>query len=415
MSASTTTRFGTLFRKFRKQAGLSQQQLADYLAESPKRVSKWETGVSDPPGDPAFYESLRNVPGFTESDITLLQRTAEADKSTETARELLDQLKATLERLKNPQLGSSTEVRRKGFDPYGTHLLELTSEPLAQTLVEVMTMYAELALRELGRLSTQAPQALPTTGEEAPEILTESSYKDDLIRLWGSEKGANPVQTLVRPEGSSRQGAEQEVQTSSGETTQSPRKVRREYQRAHESLEQTHKRLLRKYGEDQFIITAHRVYEDAKGIQYQAMAKNVPVKYVSIGQAAEESQIANQTLATWVADGLLHNVTKVEQPSKSESGIVLVEPREVMKLKEKLEVGTEAAEPKLITLVEAAKKYELPYGTVRSWYRRGHLPEKGREVFGTHGGGKILVDEKEVIRLKSQPPARGKPPIKLTE
>ena len=64
--------FAILLRKYRNRAGLSQQQLGNYLAVSPKRVSKWEAGVSDPPGDTTFYESLRNVPVFTESDISLL-------------------------------------------------------------------------------------------------------------------------------------------------------------------------------------------------------------------------------------------------------------------------------------------------------------------------------------------------------
>jgi hypothetical protein len=216
-------------------------------------------------------------------------------------------------------------------------------------------------------------------------------------------------------EGSRAQGITQGDQANPSEANKSPRKVSRENQRAHESLDQTDKRLLRKYGEDQFILTAHRVYEDAKGIQYQAMAKNVPVKYVTIGQASEEFQIANDTLVEWVADGLLHNVTKVEHPAKPESGIVLVEPREVAKLKEKVGVGEEAAEPTLITLVEAAKKYDLPYWTVRSWYHRGHLPEKGREVFGTHGGGKILVDEKEIVRLLNRRTLKRKSSSKLTE
>jgi hypothetical protein len=216
-------------------------------------------------------------------------------------------------------------------------------------------------------------------------------------------------------EGSRPHGAEQGDQANSGKPKKSPETVSREYQRAHESLEQTHKRLLRKYGEDQFILTAHRVYEDAKGIQYQPMAKNVPVKYISIAQAAEEFQIANPTLAEWVANGWLHNVTKVEHPTKPESGIVLVEPREVAKLKEKLGLGAEAAEPKLIALVEAAKKYDVAYETVRNWYRSGRLPEKGREIFPTHGGGKILVDEQEVIRLKNLRAPKKNPPSKLTE
>jgi hypothetical protein len=216
-------------------------------------------------------------------------------------------------------------------------------------------------------------------------------------------------------EGSRTYGAEQEGQANPSELVQPRKRVRRENQRAHESLEQTVKRLHRKYGADQFMLTAQRVDEDAKGIQYQAMAKNVPVKYISIGQAAEEFQIANHTLAEWVADGWLHNVTKVEHPAKPESGIVLVEPREVAKLKEKVGLAAEAAEPKLISMPEAAKKYDLPYETIRTWYQRGALPEKGREVFGTHGGGKILVAEQEVIRLKNRRTPKRKSPSKLTE
>jgi transcriptional regulator with XRE-family HTH domain len=85
MPAATTTRHGNSFadllRKFRKRAGLSQQQLAKYLAESPKRISKWETGVSDPPDDPAFYQRLQTVPGFSEADIALLMEAREVDES----------------------------------------------------------------------------------------------------------------------------------------------------------------------------------------------------------------------------------------------------------------------------------------------------------------------------------------------
>jgi transcriptional regulator with XRE-family HTH domain len=71
------TSFGRLLRECRKRAGLSQVQLANCLDISKSTVSKWETGVIDPPGDPAFYELLRKVPGFSESDIALLLETAE--------------------------------------------------------------------------------------------------------------------------------------------------------------------------------------------------------------------------------------------------------------------------------------------------------------------------------------------------
>jgi transcriptional regulator with XRE-family HTH domain len=73
MPAATTTQFAKLLRDIRKRVGLSQLQLAGYLGVSKSRVSKWETGVSDPPQDPQVYNRLLAVLGFTESDFTLVQ------------------------------------------------------------------------------------------------------------------------------------------------------------------------------------------------------------------------------------------------------------------------------------------------------------------------------------------------------
>jgi transcriptional regulator with XRE-family HTH domain len=76
MIGSSTTQFGKLLREFRKRVGLSQLQLGSYLAVSKSKVSKWETGGGAPPQDPQFYQRLREVPGFTDADITqLLQAT----------------------------------------------------------------------------------------------------------------------------------------------------------------------------------------------------------------------------------------------------------------------------------------------------------------------------------------------------
>jgi hypothetical protein len=72
-------------------------------------------------------------------------------------------------------------------------------------------------------------------------------------------------------------------------------------------------------------------------------------------------------------------------------------------------------EPKLITLQEAVETYGIPYETLRSRIRSGHLQVKGREIFHTHGGGKILVDEQDIFRSLSEPPARGRPPAKLKQ
>jgi hypothetical protein len=288
-------------------------------------------------------------------------------------------------------------------------------EELSLELIESQSLW-ELPDRLLPDLISVPFSIVPFSDLLTAFFLVLSSYLflTGFVQKKSGSKFSVGQRKVSNKEGSQPHGADQ-GQTSPGETVQSPQRVRRENQRAHESLEQTFKRLHRKYGEDQFILTAHQVYEDAKGIHYGAMAKHVPVKYVSIGQAAEEFGIANPTLAAWVADGLLHNVAKVEHPGKPEISIILVEPREVAKLKEKVGAGQEAAEPKLIALPDAAKKYDLPYGTVRTWYRSGRLPEKGREVFGTHGGGKILVEENDVIRLKHRRTSKRKTPSKRTE
>jgi hypothetical protein len=174
----------------------------------------------------------------------------------------------------------------------------------------------------------------------------------------------------------------------------------REFQRAHESLRETTKRLIRKYGQDEFISTALQVYEEAKGINYSPPAKE-SVKLISVAQASEDFRIPHSTLVSWVVEGLLHNVGKWEAPSQPGRGIVLVDPHEVEKLRKKLGVGEEVAQPKLLTLKEAAQIHDLPYGTLRTWHQSGRLPVKGREIFHTKGGGKILVDEKDVIHLKN--------------
>jgi len=174
----------------------------------------------------------------------------------------------------------------------------------------------------------------------------------------------------------------------------------KDFQRSHESLLDTTKRLVRKYGREQLLTTVHRVYEETGGINYTPVTKELPIKFISLAQAAEEFKIPNSTLVKWIVEGWLHNVGKWEHPEQPESSVVLVDPREVEKLKEKAQGEVEG--PKLITLMEAAKIFDLSYGTLRSWRRSGRLLEKGRDPFPTKGGGKILVDEKDVIRLKDR-------------
>jgi DNA-binding XRE family transcriptional regulator len=61
---------------------------------------------------------------------------------------------------------------------YGALLSAFNSEVLAQAFAEVMTMDAEIALREIVQPSKYATEASGTAVEEAPDILTESLHTD---------------------------------------------------------------------------------------------------------------------------------------------------------------------------------------------------------------------------------------------
>jgi transcriptional regulator with XRE-family HTH domain len=81
MSAATAPGFGILLRETRKREGLSQTQLAGYLGTSKSKVSKLESGSNKPPADPAFYDRLEKIRGFTVVDIARLQVVAAYDRS----------------------------------------------------------------------------------------------------------------------------------------------------------------------------------------------------------------------------------------------------------------------------------------------------------------------------------------------
>src|SRR3712207_3204992 len=82
MSPASPTRFGTLLRLFRKQGGLSHQQLSELLNVAPADIKRLEAGKRTPPCESAFYERLHTVPGVSNSDITLLLLAAAADTAT---------------------------------------------------------------------------------------------------------------------------------------------------------------------------------------------------------------------------------------------------------------------------------------------------------------------------------------------
>jgi ribosome-binding protein aMBF1 (putative translation factor) len=74
--SSPGDQFGKLLRDFRERAGLSQGTLASLLKEKVSKIKDLEAGKREPPREAQFYQRLRKVPGFTDSDIArLLQGT----------------------------------------------------------------------------------------------------------------------------------------------------------------------------------------------------------------------------------------------------------------------------------------------------------------------------------------------------
>jgi transcriptional regulator with XRE-family HTH domain len=83
MSPATAPGFGILLRETRKREGVSQTKLAGYLGTSKSKVSKLESGSNKPPADPAFYDQLENIRGFSAVDVARLQVVATYDRSLE--------------------------------------------------------------------------------------------------------------------------------------------------------------------------------------------------------------------------------------------------------------------------------------------------------------------------------------------
>ena len=63
----------------------------------------------------------------------------------------------------------------------------------------------------------------------------------------------------------------------------------------------------------------------------------------------------------------------------------------------------------LIPVKEAAEKYDLKVSSIHAWIQRGHLIEKGRLRHPGKGGGKVLINEMDLVSLIKNPPKAGRP------
>ncbi|MDP6714133.1 MAG: helix-turn-helix domain-containing protein [SAR202 cluster bacterium] len=65
--------------------------------------------------------------------------------------------------------------------------------------------------------------------------------------------------------------------------------------------------------------------------------------------------------------------------------------------------------PGLITAEDAASKYGKSASTIRTWVQRGHLEEKARLRGAAKRGGKLVIDEAELVARLAEPPRQGRP------
>ena len=69
----------------------------------------------------------------------------------------------------------------------------------------------------------------------------------------------------------------------------------------------------------------------------------------------------------------------------------------------------------LITVPEAARKYNVNRRTIQTWLNQNRLERKGRMKGSARGGGFVLVDEGELVRYMNAPRSRGGRPRKSEE
>jgi transcriptional regulator with XRE-family HTH domain len=364
MPAIPPSQFGTLLREIRKLAGVSRDQFAACLAVSISRVSELETGLTDPPKDPEFYDKLRSVPGFSDADVTLLQEVAEDDKSTEVFEKRLVQLDAHLEERRKTleiqlgwQAGSSIEVRRQdAVDPawlaapktneelvtllsqisahraklmalsddvlalvnrimsewhqdlpaqvqtYDALLTKLNAEIAIQTSYEVHAMrLVQDTLRELLQQAKHATQAPSTTAEDARDIHTESLQSDATIL---SPEVLDVLKDLERP---------LPIPPDTGVPNDASQVVEREAQPNNQpdQLQPAPKKeTIFDRSDAKLFFEAvenpeHR-YNNKAEVALQEFMKDVEkAKVTSLNKAAKTYGVSAQTFSEWVAKGLI--------------------------------------------------------------------------------------------------------------
>jgi transcriptional regulator with XRE-family HTH domain len=164
MSASTTTRFGTLLREFREQAELSQDSLAFLLKEDVSHITAIEAGRSEPPTDPEFYLQLQAILGLSEPAIMRLQ-SAVRDYFAEELEKLIDPLEAQDPHLRFPNVAAG----KYGKIPSRTAVTKVKSG-------EHRTQYTPGPEKQVDPSAVQGTNT-PESGLQQPDTETEQGHQ----------------------------------------------------------------------------------------------------------------------------------------------------------------------------------------------------------------------------------------------
>jgi transcriptional regulator with XRE-family HTH domain len=370
MPEATTTNVGNSFaillRECRKRAGLSQQQLADYLAESPKRISKWERGVSDPPGDPAFYESLRHVPGFTESDIALLLEAREVDESATVVRKrravieedevaledsisalLADFTQKIIEEKAKVQQKIAEVIERKGI------LLHDRGNFAASGQKNVMD-----AVEYMKTVDDELPDELKPIGQAFTQIIT-SNFADSLTML-----------SAMGLEGITRE--RRQVIEDSSSTVEVEQRPFHEF-----------------FTSSSINAIIPKPMPSGEGENGYSLAKHIS----DLQSQAKFGSESNQRPIPYPHEHVVFHAAQLQAEAKSQekapagSGIIYERGR-------------------LTTLTEASRVSGVKLGTLYNYLNSGKLTVRGRIIASAPGGGKVLIDLDELDSLPQRPVGR---------
>ncbi len=125
------------------------------------------------------------------------------------------------------------------------------------------------------------------------------------------------------------------------------------------------------------------------------------IELVPVKEAAHRISRSENTVRSWIRLGHLQTV-EIRPPSDHANGPwVHVDMADVEGFDKQSKPG-DPDKGELITLKEAAERFDIPVGRLQGWYKSGHLPTHGSRI--GRGGKALLVDIGEVAGLITNPP-----------